>query len=124
MLYAFTALKTLNHKNVYTNDVNKDVFNMANHFLADEFNYIWEYFKNKSSFGFVMDPYVFLTHYTKMCINDTRHNLYALEYLLANENWVRSTKNFSFMGTPDERIRKIKQDIERLKDRYDNGDGV
>ena len=112
-LMCHIGLRAVNNKEVYSNDYTKNFMTLINSVMNDEYGYIFRHFKD-----YVVKPEInpidFLDHYAEMCINDTRNNIYALNYLLKNEHLVRSMKNFDFMGAPDVRIKLIKEDIERL----------
>ena len=45
---------------------------------------------------------------------DVRENRYVLEYLLSNENMVRSMDNFKFMGSPETRVKAIKEMLKKV----------
>lgn len=119
-LYAFQAIRTLNHKDIYTEDAVKNISNFVNHMMTDEFNYIWKYYREKEDIRPRENPFDFTERIAEMCFSDTRNNIYALEYLLNNESKVRVMSNFSFMGSPDERISLIKRDIKRIKGEIEN----
>ena len=40
----------------------------------------------------------------------------SLKYLLTNEDYIRSMKNFEFMGSPVERINLLKSDLKKLEE--------
>jgi len=112
-LEAFIALKSVNHKDVYTSNHMINMLNLIKHVRDDVYRYIFECFED-TPIQSVYHPNNFLNQYAKMGINDTRNNLYGLKHLLNNENDVRTLPNFAFMGTPDQRIQHIKNDIENL----------
>ncbi|HML99891.1 MAG TPA: DUF4238 domain-containing protein [Bacilli bacterium] len=116
-LYAFLTMRMHDHKDVYGDNYIENLTNLTQHMINDDFNYIWKHFKEKENLKPNYNPYDFLDHYAKQCINDTRNNRYALEYLLSNEDKVRKMSNFSFMGSPNERIKLIKRDLNRVKNK-------
>lgn len=116
-LYAFQAIRMLNHRDIYTSDRQSNLSDFINHMMSDEFNYIWEYYKDKEDIRPRKNPFDFPDRIAQMCMDDTRNNIYALEYLISSEDKVRTMNNFNFMGTPDERIEIIKNDIRRLKEK-------
>jgi hypothetical protein len=114
-LYAFQAMRMLNHKDIYTDNSLNNLSNLVNHLMNDEFNYVWDFYKESEDIRPRTNPFDFTERIAQMCMDDTRNNIYALEYLLSSEEKVRTMKNFDFMGSPDERIDSIKKDINRLK---------
>lgn len=114
-LYAVQAMKALNHKDIYTADEYDNLSKFINHIMDDEFNYIWDYYRDKEDIRVTTNPFHFADRIAQMCINDTRNNIYALEFLLSSEDKFRTMSNFDFMGSPDERVALVKSDIERLK---------
>lgn len=123
-LYSFLTMRMHNHKDIYGDDPIENLSNLTKHMIGDDFNYIWKYFQGKEDIKPSYNPYDFFDHYAQQCINDTRKNKYALEYLLSNEDKVRSMSNFNFMGDADERMVIIKSDLEKLiSNKVANKDG-
>lgn len=83
--------------------------------IKDKYSYIFKYFKDKK-WEYAIDPFLYLNHYSNMAMNDVRKNKYLLKYLLSNEEYVCSMKNFEFIGSPEERIKLLKSDLKKLEE--------
>ena len=74
--------------------------------IYSHFMYILYYF-NYISISPSKESYRFISHYTQMANNDIIRNHYLLEYLLSNEEKLRSMTNFYMFGKGDERILRV-----------------
>lgn len=81
--------------------------------LKDKYTDIFNYFKKKESMCKI-DPFEYLDSYGDKCWRDIIENKYLLEYLLSDEEKVRTMKNFAFMGSPDERVEGFKSFLKKL----------
>ncbi len=64
----------------------------------------------------LIDPLEWCEKFGQYACNDTFENPYVIKYLLSQEEYVREEDNiFGFMGTPDERIRRLKDCLKHLE---------
>ena len=110
-LGTMSAFKAVNNKKMYEENAWFGTF--VDILLADSYNYIFKYFK-KDNCKCCVSPFDWLDHYALMAFKDTRQNKYVLQHLLDNEKDVLTLKNFDFMGSPEQRIKLIKEDLSKL----------
>lgn len=113
-LLSYIALRSAGNEDVYTENPIQNMINLIEHAKNDEYGYIFKHFKN-FKFKSIYNPDEFLLKYGKMCLDDTRNNIYSLKHLLKNEEFVRTMPNFDFMGPPDKRIEIVKADKRRIE---------
>lgn len=113
-LSSYIALRSAGNNDVYTENPIQNMINFIKHVENDEYGYIFKHFKDVKIES-IYYPDKFLYKYGKMCLDDTRNNIYSLKYLLKNEEFVRNKSNFDFMGSPDKRIEMIKADLRKIE---------
>lgn len=116
-LYAFQIINFLNKEKNHDNE-SGNIDEMIDYILNNEYNHIWQYYKDKEDIRPIVEPIELANRLSSMTVKDTRKNIYVLKYLLDGEERVRKMKNFSFMGTPDQRINLIKFDIKELENKH------
>lgn len=113
-LISYIALRSAGNEDVYTKNPIQNMISMIEHAKNDEYMYIFNDFKDVK-INSIYHPDDFLRKYGKMCLDDTRNNIYSLKHLLKNKGFVKTMSNFDFMGSPDKRIEMIKADIRRIE---------
>lgn len=88
----------------------------VNNMLKDKYYYIFTYYK-KLKLKCRIEIFEYLDKFAYLKWEDIRGNRYVLEYLLVNEDMVRTMDNFKFMGDPDTRVDGIKAMLKELKER-------
>ncbi len=70
----------------------------------------------EAKFESLINPSDWCEKFGQYAYNDTWGNSYVIKYLLSQEEYVREKDNiFGFMGTPDERIKQLKECLNRLE---------
>lgn len=82
--------------------------------LKDKYSDIFNHFKERK-LKCKISPFEYLDCYADKSWRDIRENKYLLEYLLSDEEKVRTMPNFAFMGSPDDRVAGLKNFLKRLE---------
>ena len=81
--------------------------------LKDKYFYIFNYYK-ELKLKCSIKIFDYIDKFAYLMWKDVRENRYVLEYLLSNENMVRSMENFKFMGSPETRVKAIKEMLKKV----------
>lgn len=81
--------------------------------LKDKYFYIFNYYK-ELKLKCSIKIFDYIDKFAYLMWKDVRENRYVLEYLLSNENMVRSMDNFKFMGSPETRVKAIKEMLKKV----------
>ena len=82
--------------------------------LKDKYYYIFTYYKDVK-FTCDIPIHDFLDKYAELCWRDIRENRYVLEFLLSDEEEIKTMDVFAFLGEPNERVSIIKNMLKELK---------
>lgn len=110
-LATMSVFKVVNNKKIYQENAGLET--LVDVMLSDSYNYIYKNFENEDYKG-IVNPFNWLEEYADKALKDTRQNKYLLQYLLDNKEDIATMKNFDFMGSPEERIQLLKDDLSRL----------
>ncbi len=81
--------------------------------ISDKYYYIFKHYKDLKLK--CKENTIFLTEkFSDLKWRDIRKNKYVLEYLLSDEEKLRTMSNFKFMGTPDDVVAGIKRMLKEL----------
>lgn len=81
--------------------------------LKDKYFYIFNYYK-ELKLKCSIKIFDYIDKFAYLMWKDVRENRYVLEYLLSNENMVHSMDNFKFMGSPETRVKAIKEMLKKV----------
>ena len=92
------------------------VVHMLDNMVKEKYHYIFDHYQDRDLICRI-DPFAYVDYYSEACFRDTKRNKYVLKFLLSDEEKVKTMPNFAFMGNPEQRIKLLKSDLERLEKR-------